>query len=168
MKTLVLSLSLALACGTAFAAMSQQDKEFAKKAAAGGMAEVKMGRLAEANGSSANIKSFGQKMITDHSAANASLKTAAAKDNVALPDNPSPDEQQTIDKLSKLNGDAFDREYAKTMVKDHSKDVQLFRKEADSGKDPELKAFAQKTLPKLEEHLRLAKQLPGASAAKKE
>ena len=69
-----------------------------------------------------------------------------------------------------MQGAAFDREYARMMVKDHEEDVALFRKEAQSGKDADLKAYAQKTLPTLEEHLQMAKQLPGAtgSTSKKE
>jgi putative membrane protein len=64
-----------------------------------------------------------------------------------------------IDRLEKLKGAAFDREYVRDMVQDHQKDVQEFQKEAQSGSNPQLKAFAQETLPTLQQHLQMAQQL---------
>jgi putative membrane protein len=161
-NTHCLLLGLALPCAFAFAAStgSTQDETFLKKAAQGGLAEVNVGQMAANKASDPNIKQFGQRMVDDHGKANDELRQIAEKENLTLPTEPSKDEQTTADKLSRLQGSKFDAEYAREMVKDHQQDVALFEKEANSGTNPELKAFAQKTLPTLKEHLQLAKQLP--------
>jgi putative membrane protein len=148
-----------LAASAAFAAGSGSDSEFAKKAAEGGMAEVAAGRLASTKGQSASVKSFGQRMVTDHSKANDELKAAAAKSGVTLPSTSSQKQKEDATKLAQMQGAQFDKEYSQMMVKDHEEDVALFQKEASSGSDPNLKAFAQKTLPTLQEHLKMAKDM---------
>ncbi|HJU27220.1 MAG TPA: DUF4142 domain-containing protein [Rhodanobacteraceae bacterium] len=149
-------LSTAAWCGS-------QDSDFAKKAASGGLAEVSLGKLAESHAQSADIKAFGQRMVQDHSKANDQLMAAAAQANVKLPASPGPEEQATINRLSKLQGAAFDRAYAQAMVKDHKKDVAEFQREASTGSNTSLKTFAANTLPTLQQHLRMAQTLPGAS-----
>jgi predicted outer membrane protein len=64
--------------------------------------------------------------------------------------------KSTYDRLAKLSGEKFDREYMKTMIDDHKSEVDKFKKEAESAKDPDVKQFASKTLPTLEKHLELA------------
>jgi putative membrane protein len=124
-------------------------------AAQGGMAEVKMGQLAASKGSSDFVKQFGQKMVDDHSKANDQLKAVAAKDNMTLPTDLNAKDQAEYDKLSKLSGSAFDKEYERTMLADHKIDVAAFKKESMSGKNPDLKSFAGDTLPTLQEHLHI-------------
>jgi len=68
-------------------------------------------------------------------------------------------------KLSALSGAEFDREYGKMMLSDHRKDVSEFEKQSTRATDPDLKAFATKTLPTLKEHLQMAESLPGAKGA---
>ena len=104
-------------------------------------------------------------MVTDHSSANDQLKAAAQQDGIQLPQDISKEHKAIADRLSKLQGSAFDKEYARLMLKDHEDDVAMFKKEANSGKDANLKAFAQKTLPTLEDHLKMAQQM-NASAKK--
>jgi len=166
-KTISLLVSLALPFGIATAADKSKDSEFAMKAAQGGLAEVSEGQLAANKGSDPKVKEFGQKMVTDHGKANDELKAAAQKSGVTLPTEASKKEQDDANKLGQKSGKDFDEAYAKMMVKDHEEDVALFKKEADSGSDPNLKAFAQKTLPTLEQHLSMAKELPGAGGSKK-
>ena len=136
--------------------VSGMDSQFAGKAAIGGMAEVKLGQLAQRNASSGDVKAFGQKMIADHTKAAEKLKDVASKDNISLPTNLDAKENATYDRLSKLQGSDFDRAYMQDMVKDHKMDVAEFHKEANSGRNPDLKNFASETLPTLQEHLRLA------------
>jgi putative membrane protein len=147
------------------------DAHFAKEAAQGGMAEVKLGQLAEEEGSNAAVKSFGKRMVDDHSKANDNLKQVASRESIALPSDLSAKDQATYDRLSKLNGTAFDRAYARDMVKDHETDIAAFQKEANGGKDDSLKSFASETLPTLQDHLKQAKEMMksvgGTSAAKK-
>ena len=141
---------------------SSADENFAKKAAEGGMAEVKLGQLAEEKGSSPAVKNFGRRMVQDHSKANNELKDVTSKENIPLPNEMDKSDQATYDRLSKLSGDAFDRAYARDMVKDHSKDVSEFQKEAKNGKDESIKNFAAQTLPTLQNHLGQARQMEQA------
>jgi putative membrane protein len=141
---------------------SSADENFAKKAAEGGMAEVKLGQLAEQKGSSPEVKNFGRRMVQDHSKANNELKDVTSKENIPLPNEMDKSDQATYDRLSKLSGDAFDRAYARDMVKDHSKDVSEFQKEAKNGKDESIKNFAAQTLPTLQNHLDQARQMEQA------
>lgn len=149
---------------TAAWSASSSDTGFAKKAAQGGMAEVAMGKLAESHAQSADVKAFGQKMVQDHSAANDKLKAAAEQEHIRLPTRPSSEDRSTINRLSRLHGQAFDKAYAQTMVKDHKKDIAEFQREAQSGSNPQLQTFAKATLPTLQEHLQMAEKLPGAAA----
>jgi len=132
------------------------DQAFAKEAAIGGMAEVELGNLAKQNASSADVKQFADRMVTDHGKANEELKQWAASKNVTLPAEMDAKHKATHDRLAKLNGDAFDKAYMHDMVMDHQHDVAAFKRESTSGKDPDLKAWAGKTLPTLEEHMKLA------------
>src|ERR1700726_4458815 len=141
---------------------SSADENFAKKAAQGGMAEVKLGQLAEQKGSSPEVKNFGRRMVQDHSKANNQLKDVISKENIPLPNEMDKSDQATYDRLSKLSGDAFDRAYARDMVKDHSKDVSEFQKEAKNGKDESIKNFAAQTLPTLQNHLDQARHMEQA------
>jgi putative membrane protein len=146
------------------------DARFAKEAAQGGMAEVKLGQLAQEKGSSDSVKSFGKRMVDDHSKAGDKLKEVASRESITLPTDISAKDQAVYDRLSKLNGAAFDRAYARDMVKDHETDVAAFQKEANGGKDDSLKSFAAETLPTLQDHLKQAKEMMktvgGSTAAK--
>jgi putative membrane protein len=136
--------------------VSDQDKKFAKSAAEDGMKEVKLGKLAQTNSSSAECKKLGQMMVDDHTKAGDELKAWASKKNVELPTALSNDGQKDYDKMAKMKGEEFDKEYSKCMVKDHKKAVSEFKKEADKGDDADLKAWAAKTLPTLEHHLKMS------------
>jgi putative membrane protein len=129
--------------------ISVKDKTFMKKAAKGGMMEVAMGKLAEQNGQSEDVKSFGKRMVTDHSKANDELKSIAAQKNVKLPGK-EPSEKWTSDK-----------QYIDAMVKDHEKDLAEFQEEANTGTDPDVKKFAEETAKVVQEHLDLAKETQG-------
>lgn len=137
--------------------VSNTDKSFVMKAAAGGMAEVELGNLALKQASSNEVKQFAQRMIDDHGKANQELKQYADSKSITLPAAMGDSHKKLFDKLSKLSGAAFDREYMNEMLKDHEKDVALFERESKSGKDAELKAWVDKTLPTLREHLQLAR-----------
>ncbi len=141
------------------AGMGDTDSTFVKKAAEGGLAEVQLGQLAAQKASSPEVKKFGQRMVDDHSKANEQLKQVAAEKNIDLPQQLSAKDKATKARLEKLSGDQFDRAYMKDMVKDHQKDVAEFSKQAQTGKDPAIKNFAQETLPTLQSHLQEAKQI---------
>jgi putative membrane protein len=104
-------------------AISNDDRAFMAEAATGGMAEVEMGRLAATKATSAAVKRFGQRMVTEHSNANAELKRLAKREGVTLPTDLTAEQKADRDKLSNLSGAEFDREYMSMMVTDHDKDV---------------------------------------------
>lgn len=147
--------------------MKSMDTTFAKNAAAGGMAEVKLGQLAQEKGSSDAVKEFGRRMEADHSKADDQLKDVASKTKITLPTGIDRKDQATYDRLSKLSGTAFDRAYARDMVADHRNDIADFKKEADTGTNPEVKNFASQTLPTLEDHLKLAREMEKSVGAMK-
>jgi putative membrane protein len=163
---LVGTVALALAAAPAFAKGKKQaakngkaasDHAFVTEAAKGGMAEVELGKLAADKASSDQVKQFGQRMVTDHGKANDELKSLAQQKNITLPTEINAKDKATHDRLSKLSGAAFDRAYMQHMLADHRTDVNEFKKESTSGKDPDVKAWAGKTLPTLEEHLKQAR-----------
>src|SRR4051794_16717488 len=147
---------IAFAATQSMAALSKADQDFAQKAAAGGLAEVALGQLAQQNGNSPDVKNFGQKMATDHAQANQELQQIVQQENLKLPAQPA---SKDISRFSNLKGAAFDSAYMKDMVRDHQQDVADFQKEAQSGQDPALKAFARKYLPTLQEHLQMAQAM---------
>lgn len=145
----------------AAATLSDADKEFVMKAAQGGMAEVALGNVAAQKGTDAGVKSFGTRMVDDHGKANDELKTLAANKGLTLPAEPDADSKKTQDELSKKSGKAFDKAYMQDMVKDHEKDVAEFEKQSTAAQDPDLKAWVTKTLPTLQDHLKMAKETVG-------
>jgi putative membrane protein len=138
------------------------DADFAKEAAQGGMAEVKLGQLAEDKGTSDQVKAFGKRMVDDHSKAGDNLKAAATQSSITLPDGISAKDQALYDRLSKLSGTEFDQAYAKAMLHDHMHDIAAFRSESNNGKDANLKQFASTTLPTLQSHMKDARAMATA------
>ncbi|HKI01354.1 MAG TPA: DUF4142 domain-containing protein [Thermoanaerobaculia bacterium] len=139
--------------------VSSDDRKFMMEAAKGGMMEVEMGRIAAQKASSADVKSFGQRMVDDHGKANDQLKQLASQKGVTLPTTLPADMRKEMDKVSKLSGAEFDKMYMSHMLKDHHKDISEFEKEAAKGADSSLKSFAQTTLPTLREHLQMAQSI---------
>jgi putative membrane protein len=146
----------------ATASVPAADKAFAEKAAVGGLAEVEMGKMAQQKGSSDQVKQFGSRMVDDHSKANDELKQIASSKGITLPTDLDAKHKSKMDKMQKLSGAQFDRAYMDDMVADHKEDVADFKKQASSGKDSDLKAFASKTLPTLEDHLKMAQSTDAA------
>ena len=133
-------------------------EDFMKNAADGGLAEVELGKQAVKNAQDPEVKKFGQMMIDDHTKANNELKALAAKKNVTLPTDMG-SYKGDVDDMSKLKGADFDSEYVDHMVDDHEDDVAAFEKQANSGADPDVKAFANKCLPVLKKHLEAIKAI---------
>ena len=139
--------------------VSGDDAEFAREAASGGMMEVQLGKLASERASNAQVKQFGQRMQKDHSKANDQLKKLAASKGIKLPTALEGKQKSTVDKLTKLKGQEFDRQYMSTMVDDHKEDLEKFEKQAEKGKDADLKKFASEHVPVMRKHLELAQQI---------
>jgi putative membrane protein len=134
---------------------SATDQAFIKKAAEGGQAEVTLAKLAQERASNEKVKAYAQRLERDHSQANEELRSLAAQKSVTLPsEGQTPIPKQK--KLESLKGAAFDTAYIDAMIADHKKDIAEFERHASKGSDPDLKAFAQKMLPTLREHLKEA------------
>lgn len=157
-KLLAVAVALLFSGSLALAAdkLSRSDQSFIKDAAGGGMLEVQLGKLATEKAASQQVKDFGKKMEQDHSKVNRELKTLASANNIQIPDKLEGKNKSTYDRLAKLSGERFDREYMKTMIDDHKDDVDHFKKAADKADSAEVKQFASKNLPTLQEHLELA------------
>jgi putative membrane protein len=140
--------------------LSTSDAAFMTTAARGGLAEVQMGQLAQRNASSAAVRRFGQQMVSHHGQSNQEMMALAQRKQITPPSTMGAEQQQIYDDLAKLRGSAFDRAYARAMVQDHQEDLRLYREEAANGTDPDVKAFAARHVPVLEEHLRMAQRLP--------
>lgn len=140
---------------------SSADSDFVQHAATGGKAEVAMGKLAEQRGAVASVREFGRWMVTDHTQANHQLAKIAQQSGMQLPSGPDKQQQAAMAHIEKLHGTAFDRAYIAAQLKAHEKTVDLFRKEAQSGQDTQLKQFAQQSLPMLEQHLTEVQELAG-------
>jgi len=158
-KSLFGSMAAAILCfsaaayASAIAAPSMADTTFAMKAAQGGMAEVADGKLALQKSTSPNVRAIAQRMVTDHSMANAQLAAIAHAEGIALPAGPAAADQATMAKQRALSGAAFDSSYLKGQATAHEMTIALFKKEIATGSDPRLVAFAKKTLPTIQSHL---------------
>jgi putative membrane protein len=135
------------------------DRDFVIKAANGGMLEVKLGEIAHQKATAADVKQFGQHMVEDHTKANDELMAIAKQKGITCPTELKGDEKETYDRLSKLSGSDFDKQYVAAMVKDHKGDIADFEKESQGGKDADVKAYATKTLPTLESHYKMIQQV---------
>jgi putative membrane protein len=144
--------------GTTQGSIASSDRKFIETAAKHGIAEVELGKLAQRNASSSQVKEFGARMERDHGKANEELGRIASAKGLQLPSSMDRKHLDKMEKLQKLSGDAFDKAYMAEMLADHKKDVAEFRRQSKSAKDADVKAFAAKTLPTLEEHLKVAQQ----------
>lgn len=161
----MVSFLVATASGVAAAAdtgLTPGDRDFINKAAQGNLMEVQAGKLASQRALDPAVKNFGAEMVSDHSAANDKLKSLADSKQMPLADSVSPEEHDALGKLEGLNGTEFDKAYSQMMVKDHTTDVSEFEKALKKAKDPDVKAYAEQTLPTLRHHLMLANRLSAA------
>jgi len=142
--------------------VDEATSEFLVKAADGGLAEVEAGKLAEQKASNSRVKSFATMMVSDHTGANAEVKSLAAARNITLPTAPSEDNQQKSAKVNEKTGKDFDKAYMEMMVDDHKKTIDLFEKAENNCKDEEVKTFIRNTLPKLKKHLNAADSIYAA------
>jgi len=138
--------------------IDDRTRNFMNEAAMGGMAEVELGKLAQEKATNPRVKSFGEMMVQDHSAANNDLKSIAQQKNSPLPADMGKHKDH-YDDLSKKKGSDFDKAYIKMMVSDHNDDIDAFEKASQNATDPDVKAFATQKLPILRKHLDSAKAI---------
>jgi putative membrane protein len=161
MRRVILSAAAAvvlLGGATPAPAADKAAQNFLTEAMQGNLAEQQVGKLAQDKGQSEGVKSYGQMLANDHGDANNRAREVANKIGVTPPTGPNKEQAAVYDKLSKLSGPAFDREFAKEMVEDHQKDIQKYQRAARDKNDP-VGEYASQTLPTLEKHLQEAKSL---------
>jgi putative membrane protein len=141
--------------------VARGDRKFIEQAAEGGMFEVQAAQLAAAKATDAQVKSFASMLVDHHTAANNELVQIANAKGVELPAAPPRGMRKDVEKLGKKNGAEFDKDFVREVgIKAHEKDIKLFEKASKDVKDAQLKAFVDKTLPTLREHLAQAQKLP--------
>jgi len=142
------------------ASVSAVDKQFMVAAAHAGATEITASKDASRKASSAAVKEFADQMVTDHTKVADELKQLASTKKVDIPDKPDAKQEATIKKLAALEGQKYDRQYATDIgVAAHKDAVALFKKASTSAHDPDVKAFAVKTLPSLEHHLKMSEDM---------
>ncbi|MEG4963161.1 MULTISPECIES: DUF4142 domain-containing protein [unclassified Microcoleus] len=139
--------------------LSSRDRTFVMQAGQLSMLEVQLGRLAVQRGSSAGVKQYGQEMVEEHTRANQELMQLAMQKEVELPTEMSSQNTALTDRLSGLSGTSFDTAYKQAMIESHNQAIALFQAQSQQGQDPDLKAWATKTLPNLQAHLQMVNQM---------
>jgi putative membrane protein len=141
--------------------LDRGDRKFIEHAAEDGMYEVEIAKLATTKASSQEVKGFASMMVDDHTKSNSELAALANSKGVELSAAPSHGKRKDIEKMGKLSGEKFDQRFAHEVgIEDHKKDIKAFEKASKNAKDPDVKAFAEKTLPTLRAHLAAAAKLP--------
>ena len=141
--------------------LARGDRKFIQKAAESGMFEVQVAQLAAAKATDPQVKSFASMLVDHHTNANNELVQLANARKVELPAAPPRGMRRDVEKLGKKTGEEFDREFVRNVgIKAHEKDIKLFESARKNVKDAQLKAFVEKTLPVLQQHLQAASQLP--------
>ena len=133
-----------------------------KNAAEGGHFEIQGARMAMAKAHDSRVREYARRLIDDHAKADQQLKPIARARGVTLPAEPSADQQAKLQSLRGLKGNEFDRRFVEVLgLEAHRATIEKFRNEISDGTDPQVKSFAQKVLPKLEQHLQIAQNLQG-------
>ena len=144
-----------------------QDHLFMVKAAQASHAEIAAGKLAAQKGSTSEIRRFGEMMAAEHGKTYDELSNIAKAKGVMLPIQPDEGHQKLIKQLQSLENAEFDRLYVREAgINDHQVAVDLFLGQTKNGTDAELRAFAEKTLPVIKQHLKMAQELIGSSKAR--
>jgi putative membrane protein len=145
--------------GLGQAKASAADQAFMKMAAQSDMTEAHIGQMAANQASQSQVKDFGQKLTHDHTDAYAELAMLATKTGSSIPKGIDIRRISAVEQLKKLKGKKFDRQFVLEEIRDHEKAIVEFKREAQHGKDPDVKAYASKMIPVLQDHLSQAKAL---------
>ena len=161
---LIAMCALGLLVGGGAVAAEPQDAMFVNQAAIGGMAEVAAGQFAASAASAAPVKAFATRMVSEHTANNQELTALALKKGLTPPASLDAEHQAKMTAMQAMPGNILDAAYVRDQVTGHTDMAAVMQKEIDSGSDPDIKAFAEKTLPVVKMHLQMAQQLAGGTA----
>jgi putative membrane protein len=161
-RTFLAAMAVALVSASGMAQGRSPDpakasRAFVNEVIQGDLAEIQMGKLAQEKGASEKVKQFGRRLASDHGANLEKARPLAASMGMRLPTTPNAKQKAMYYKLSSLSGPDFDRRFARKMVQDHEKDIRAFQRE--SSRSGPVANFAKRTLPTLQEHLKIARSL---------
>lgn len=139
--------------------LSRDDMQFFQKAAQTGMLEVQAAAIASTRALAPTTKTFADTMAIEHGANNDALKALATSKGVTLPAQMDEKHREVLEKLQKEETKEFDKHYAEVMREGHKEAIELFKETAKESKDSDIRAFANSTLPTLQHHLDMARQL---------
>jgi putative membrane protein len=161
-KKMILAAAFVSLAAVGFAGCSSEDKksgEFLQKSAHGAPMEVELGKLVAARATRDDVRRFAQTMVEDHTREMDELRQLAAKKNMTLDFTPDKEKREKIEEIKQKSGSSLDTDCVEWMVKDHTEDVDSVKKQAESGTDADVKAFAAKSLPMMQHHLEMARQI---------
>ena len=145
--------------------ISALDRQFIIDAAQGGMAEVSLGQMATQRATSDEVKQYAQRMVREHTQANQELLRLATQKGVTPPRDMGPKYQAAMEQLSQLPKENFDQAYMNEGgINGHLESQAVYQRQSQLGQDQELKAFAAKILPRVQDHLQRAQDMIGNSA----
>lgn len=139
--------------------VSRFDRDFMMKAAAGGVMELQLANAAQQKASNQQVKDFARQLAQDHTKANNELTRLMESRGLSAPNDPPAEHADDAQQVLNASGSDFDKKYMQLMLEDHQQDVEQFRKAAQDADDPQVKAFASKVLPTLEQHLQHARHV---------
>ena len=154
-----IAVTLLLSHAAIAADLKKEDADYLKKTAQGLIAEVELGKMAEKQATDARVKEFGKRMVDDHGKDLQNIKQLASQKNLTLPDSPDKDQRKEADKLAKLSGADFDKEYVNYEAKDHKEDVDESGKTMKKTKDADVKAFASASYQTVSQHKKIVDDL---------
>jgi putative membrane protein len=143
---------------TAASGADKVSQVFIRDAIQGNLAEIQLGQLAQDKAQSADVKSYGQMLVTADSASNKLAEKVAEQIGITVPTEPTVSQKAMYDQMSRLSGTAFDRAFVREMIAEHKMNIPRFQNEAKKTNDP-VADFANQTLPILKKHLDAAQKL---------
>ncbi|CAA7620739.1 DUF4142 domain-containing protein [Magnetospirillum sp. UT-4] len=149
-------------------ALDRADRQFAETAMAGNMAEMRLGKLGEERADTTAVRDFASRMVQDHTQAEQKLTGIATGLGLKEPAELPPDKRRAYDKVSGTAGPAFDRAFMSVMVEDHRQAIGDYQRYSERGANAELKGYASETLPKLQEHMRMAEEVQAGLKSKEQ
>lgn len=160
MKALFIMAGLVAICGLSFATDSSSvDQTFVEKTTQDGLQEVEAARLVNSKTQNPQIINLANTLLNDHSTVNNDLAIKAGSASLKIPNAMSPLGQSQYDRLNKLVGEDFERQYLQNEITNHENSIQLFKFEASNGKNTALRNFASNTLPTLQNHLEMTRRV---------
>src|SRR5436305_10864321 len=154
----------AAAQGTTATEVPGADKKFAMMAAQSDLAEIELGNMALQKSTDPQVKQIAQRLVDDHTKSSTALKDIATKKGLPVPTETDAKHKSQAAKLQNESGKDFDKDFLDVNSKDHKKVVAAFQKEANDGKDPDIKQFATQFLPAIQEHTTMIDQSKGQTS----